>query len=41
MNNSVGISRKGEDVHPTDAPGPYSQFLVESESELLGMHYFG
>ena len=28
--NSVSVSRKVEDVYPTGAPGPWSQFLVES-----------
>ena len=32
MNDSAGVSWKAEDAYPTGAPGPYSQFLVESGS---------
>ena len=31
MNNSAGVSRKADDAYSTGAPGPCSQFLVESE----------
>ena len=31
MSNSVDISRKADDAYPTGAPGPCSQFLMESE----------
>ena len=30
MSNSAGVSRKTENAYPTGAPGPCSQFLVES-----------
>ena len=31
FSNSSGVSRKAEDGYPTGAPGPYSQFLLESK----------
>ena len=39
MSNSAGVSRKAEDAYPTDAPGPCSQFLAESEL-LIYFCYF-
>ena len=45
MSNSVGVFRTAEDTNPTGAPGPCSQFLVQSELVahlllLLCMYYF-
>ena len=31
MSNSADVCWKSEDAYPTGEPGPYSQFLVESE----------
>ena len=31
LSNSAGVSRKVEDAYPAGAPGPCSQFIVESE----------
>ena len=39
MSNSAGVSRKAEDTYTTGAPGPFSQFLVESEL-LICFCYF-
>ena len=37
MSSWAGVSRKAEEAYPTSAPGPCSQFLVESELLI----YFG
>ena len=41
MSNSMDVSRKKktEDVYPADAPGPFTQFLVEFEF-LIYVCYF-